>query len=102
MEKIRLPRRCLLQRDSREQCRRRQITPDRSVPKKHLRKSAGKVRLLQAVPVPKKSPGQDRPAALVPKLPPEGSSPQTHAQKTPGRSSGPPGVLLCKGDYFFR
>ncbi len=102
VEKIRLPRRCLLQRDSREQCRRRQPAPERSVPKKHLRNSAGKVRLLQAAPVPKKSPGQDRPAALVPKRPPGAAARRHPHRKTPGRSLGLPGVLLCKGDYFFR
>lgn len=102
VEKIRLPRRCLLQRDSREQCRRRQPAPERSVPKKHLRKSAGKVRLLQAAPVPKKSPGQGRLAALVPKRPPGAAARRRPYRKTPGRSSGLPGVLLCKGDYFFR
>ena len=94
VEKIRLPRRCLLQRDSREQCRRRQITPDRSVPKKHLRNSVGKVRLLQAAPVPKKSPGQDRPAALVPKRPPGGSSPQTPVHKNSRKVIGPSGCSV--------
>lgn len=94
VEKIRLPRRCLLQRDSREQCRRRRTAPDRSVPKKHLRNSAGKVRLLQAAPVPKKSPGQGRLAALVPKRPPGGSSPQTPAQKNTRKVIGPSGCSV--------
>lgn len=93
VEKIRLPRRCLLQRDYREQCRRR-TAPDRSVPKKHLRNSARKVRLLQAAPVPKKSPGQGRPAALVPKRPPGGSSPQTPAQKNTRKVIGPSGCSV--------
>ena len=70
--------------------------------KKHLRKSAGKVRLLQAAPVPKKSPGQGRLAALVPKRPPGAAARRHPHRKTPGRSSGLPGVLLCRGDYFFR
>lgn len=94
VEKIRLPRRCLLQRDSREQCRRRRTAQAVSVPKKHLRNSAGKVRLLQAAPVPKKSPGQDRAAALVPKLPSGGSSPQTHAQKNTRKVIGPSGCSV--------
>ena len=94
VEKFRLPRRCLFQRDSREQCRRRQTAPDRPVPKKHLRKSAGKVRLLQAVPVPKKSPGQGRLAALVPKRPPGGSSPHPPAQKNTRKVIGPSGCSV--------
>lgn len=102
VEKIRLPRRCLLQRDSREQCRRRRTAQAVSVPKKHLRNSVGKVRLLQAAPVPKKSPGQGRLAALVPKRPPGAAARRRTHRKTPGRSSGLPGVLLCRGDYFFR
>lgn len=85
---------CLFQRDSREQCRRRQTAPDRPVPKKHLRKSAGKVRLLQAVPVPKKSPGQGRLAALVPKRPPGGSSPHPPAQKNTRKVIGPSGCSV--------
>lgn len=62
--------------------------------KKHLRNSAGKVRLFHAVPVPKKSPGQDRPAALVPKRPTGSSSPQTPAQKNTRKVIGPSGCSV--------
>ena len=69
---------------------------------KRLENSAEKAGLLQAVPVPKKSPGQGRLAALVPKRPPGAAARIRPHRKTPGRSSGLPGVLLCRGDYFFR
>ena len=45
-------------------------------------------------PVPKKPPGQDRPAALVPKRPSGGSSPQTPAQKNTRKVIGPSGCSV--------
>lgn len=57
VEKIRLPSRCLLQRDSQGAVQEEADCPRQVCSKKHLRNSAGKVRLLQAVPVPKKSTG---------------------------------------------
>ena len=61
---------------------------------KRLENSAEKAGLLQAVPVPKKSPGQGRPAALVPKRPPGGSSPHPPAQKNTRKVIGPSGCSV--------
>ena len=61
---------------------------------KRLENSAEKAGLLQAAPVPKKSLGQGRLAALVPKLPSGGSSPHPPAQKNTRKVIGPSGCSV--------
>lgn len=57
VEKIRLPSRCLLQRDSRDSAVGGKLFQPASVPKKHLENSAEKAGLFQPMPVPKRFPG---------------------------------------------